>query len=68
MILTPEVQSRIDSMSYYEILNRRRFDRADSEWWQGEVGAAMEAHFLELSRTLPQDEKVATSKQIGWES
>lgn len=65
MILTPDVQAEIDAMSYYTILKHRRFDPIGSEWWAGDVGIAMDKRFFELRKTTPEDEQVASSKQLG---
>lgn len=66
MILTPEVQAKIDSMDYMQILQSRRFSPIGSELWQGEVGAVMEIRFRQLVASTLQEERVSISKQIGW--
>lgn len=66
MDLTPEVKSRIDSMSYTELLSKWRFAPVGDPLFQGESGEYF-ASRLGAMRHEDEGGHVAASKAIGWE-
>ena len=55
-------------MSYQQLLHLRRFEPMGSPWFRGdEVSEAFENYFKIESAKLTQEQRVAASKNIGWE-
>lgn len=66
MILTATLKKQIESMSYTEMLRHRRFDAIGSEWWMGDVGAAMMDREKILRGQTTEDDRIEASKHLGW--
>jgi len=65
MKLTDELKSKIDAMSYEQLLSRNRFDPLGSPFWGGESGEyAIKAMARKRSEII---DPVDVSKKIGWE-
>jgi hypothetical protein len=64
MILTHTNKSHIDSLSYEDLLRRRRFAPMGDLWFEGETGEYWSKRMREL-RNAGADH-VKASKTIGW--
>ena len=65
MDLTPENKNHIDSLTYYQLLDRWRNAPVGDPWFQGETGSYW-AKTLAKKRNADPAQAVADSKTIGW--
>jgi len=64
--MSPEMQKKIDGLTYEEALRLNRFEPIGSPYFQGEAGEAFALRFDFLNRITPHEVRVAASKRIGW--
>lgn len=64
--ISREVKDKIDSMSYEEMLREWRFSEIPNPLFEGDAGKYFAYHMERKKCELSESEKVAISKQIGW--
>lgn len=66
-MIDPKMKSRIDAMSYEDLLYNWRFSPSGNPLFEGEVGDYYAARMKQKREEVGNGEAVAASKRIGWE-
>jgi hypothetical protein len=66
--MTPEkMKAWIDNATYEQLLSKWRYEPIGSPWFAGELGKYYSDVMKKRREEISDEEKIATSKKVGWE-